>query len=235
MSASGSTQFLVRQSTPAAATGLRVGPASDSVRDGGRSLKCLQSQLAPMSACARALSTSTSFHQQPQPATLSVLPNHVRAYVEEKQRLCQPSAVHICDGSEAENNHLLDLMLKAGSIVPLPKYRNCYLARTDPADVARVESKTFITTERREETIPTPKEGIKGTLGNWMSPTDLQKALGDRFPGCMKGRTMYVIPFSMGPLGSPLSKIGIQLTDSPYVVASMRIMTSRPCSISERS
>lgn len=178
-----------------------------------------------MSACARALSTSTTLHQQPQPATLSALPNHVRAYVEEKQRLCQPSAVHICDGSEAENNHLLDLMLKAGSIVPLPKYRNCYLARTDPADVARVESKTFITTERREETIPTPKEGVKGTLGNWMSPADLQNALGERFPGCMKGRTMYVIPFSMGPLGSPLSKIGIQLTDSPYVVASMRIMT----------
>ncbi|KAH7978932.1 hypothetical protein HPB49_007442 [Dermacentor silvarum] len=178
MSASGSTQFLVRQRTPAAATGLRVGPASDSIRDSGRSLKCLQSQLAPVSACARALSTSTALQQQPQPATLSALPNHVRAYVEEKQRLCQPSAVHICDGSEAENNHLLDLMLKAGSIVPLPKYRNCYLARTDPADVARVES-----------------------------------------------RTMYVIPFSMGPLGSPLSKIGIQLTDSPYVVASMRIMT----------
>lgn len=89
-----------------------------------RSLKCLQSQLAPVSACARALSRSTALHQQPQPATLSALPNHVRAYVEEKQRLCQPSAVHICDGSEAENNYLLDLMLKAGSIVPLPKYRN---------------------------------------------------------------------------------------------------------------
>nr|XP_037284357.1 phosphoenolpyruvate carboxykinase, cytosolic [GTP]-like isoform X1 [Rhipicephalus microplus] len=220
MSASGSTQFMVRQST-----GARLGPTSDGVQDSARSLKCLQSQLAPVSACARALSTSTALHQQPQPATLSALPNHVRAYVEEKQRLCQPNAVHICDGSEAENNYLLDLMLKAGSIVPLPKYRNCYLARTDPADVARVESKTFISTQRREETIPTPKEGIKGTLGNWMSPTDLQNALNERFPGCMKGRTMYVIPFSMGPLGSPLSKIGIQLTDSPYVVASMRIMT----------
>uniref|UniRef100_A0A023G086 Phosphoenolpyruvate carboxykinase [GTP] n=1 Tax=Amblyomma parvum TaxID=251391 RepID=A0A023G086_AMBPA len=191
-----------------------------------RSLKCLQSQLAqPAGVCARALSSSPTLHQQPQPATLSALPHDVRAYVEEKQRLCQPSTVHICDGSEAENSHLLDLMLKAGSIVPLPKYRNCYLARTDPADVARVESKTVISTERREDTIPTPKEGVKGTLGNWMSPGDLQKALNERFPGCMKGRTMYVIPFSMGPLGSPLSKIGIQLTDSPYVVASMRIMT----------
>uniref|UniRef100_A0A023FKA1 Phosphoenolpyruvate carboxykinase [GTP] n=1 Tax=Amblyomma cajennense TaxID=34607 RepID=A0A023FKA1_AMBCJ len=222
MSASGSTQFLVRQGNPAVAPSLRVGPEPDS----GRSLKCLQSQLAqPVGACARALSSSPALHQQAQPATLSALPHDVRAYVEEKQRLCQPSAVHICDGSEAENSHLLDLMLKAGSIVPLPKYRNCYLARTDPADVARVESKTFISTERREDTIPTPKEGVKGTLGNWMSPGDLQKALNERFPGCMKGRTMYVIPFSMGPLGSPLSKIGIQLTDSPYVVASMRIMT----------
>lgn len=171
---------------------------------------------------ARALSTSSALCQQPM---LSSLPQEVRAYVEEKQRICQPSTIHVCDGSDAENNHLLDLMLKSGSIVPLPKYRNCYLARTDPADVARVESRTFISTERREDTIPTPKEGVKGTLGNWMSPSDLQKALDDRFPGCMKGRTMYVIPFSMGPLGSPLGKIGIQLTDSPYVVASMRIMT----------
>lgn len=100
-----------------------------------------------------------------------------------------------------------------------------WLARTDPADVARVESKTVISTPNRQDTVPTPKEGVKGTLGIWMSPDDLQKALGERFPGCMKGRTMYVIPFSMGPIGSPLSKIGIQLTDSPYVVASMRIMT----------
>lgn len=220
MSSSGSTQFLVRQST-AAVGPLRLAP--DAARDTGRSLKCLQSQLAQ--PCVRALSSSPVLHQQPQPATLSALPHEVRAYVEEKQRICQPSTVHICDGSESENSHLLDLMLKAGSIVPLPKYRNCYLARTDPADVARVESRTFISTERREDTIPTPKEGVKGTLGNWMSPADLQKALDERFPGCMKGRTMYVIPFSMGPLGSPLAKIGIQLTDSPYVVASMRIMT----------
>lgn len=91
--------------------------------------------------------------------------------------------------------------------------------------MARVESKTVISTPNRQDTIPTPKAGVKGTLGNWMSPDELQKAIGDRFPGCMKGRTMYVIPFSMGPIGSPLSKIGIQLTDSPYVVASMRIMT----------
>ncbi|CAN8001790.1 unnamed protein product [Ixodes pacificus] len=232
MPSSGSTQVLVRRDTGAVAS--LPSSSLDNARQtervslfvvlvACRSLKCLQSQLKQQGVCvARALSTSSALRQQP---TLSSLPQEVRAYVEEKQRICQPSTVHVCDGSDAENSHLLDLMLKSGSIVPLPKYRNCYLARTDPADVARVESRTFISTERREDTIPTPKEGVKGTLGNWMSPSDLQKALDERFPGCMKGRTMYVIPFSMGPLGSPLGKIGIQLTDSPYVVASMRIMT----------
>lgn len=96
---------------------------------------------------------------------------------------------------------------------------------TDPADVARVESKTFITSERKRDTIPIAADGVEGTLGNWMSPDDTAKALSERFPGCMKGRTMYVIPFSMGPIGSPLSKIGIEITDSPYVVAAMHIMT----------
>lgn len=100
-----------------------------------------------------------------------------------------------------------------------------WIARTNPADTARVESKTFISTEKRADTIPTTKEGVKGVLGNWLSPRDMDKAVKDRFSGCMKGRTMYVIPFSMGPVGSPLSKIGIELTDSAYVVASMRVMT----------
>lgn len=100
-----------------------------------------------------------------------------------------------------------------------------WLTKTDPRDVARVESKTFISTPKKSDTIPTPRDGVKGTLGNWMSPEDMDKAIDERFPGCMRGRTMYVIPFSMGPVGSPLSKIGIQLTDSPYVAASTRIMT----------
>ncbi|KAK8376401.1 hypothetical protein O3P69_009798 [Scylla paramamosain] len=116
-------------------------------------------------------------------------------------------------------------MQQAGMIEPLPKYKNCWLARTDPGDVARVESKTFIVTRDRRETIPTPKEGVRGLLGNWMSPEDLKGAVQERFPGCMAGRTMYVVPYSMGPVGSPLSKIGVQVTDSPYVVASMRTMT----------
>lgn len=153
------------------------------------------------------------------------LTSGVKAFVEESVALCQPDQVHICDGSEMENKMLLKLMTEAGTIVPLPKYENCWLARTNPSDVARVESKTFICTERREDSIPTPQEGIKGTLGNWISKDDLEMAIKERFPGCMKGRTMYVVPFSMGPVGSPLSKIGIEITDSPYVVASMRIMT----------
>lgn len=110
-------------------------------------------------------------------------------------------------------------------LVKLNKHENSYLARTDPADVARVESKTFICTLRREDAIPSPKSGVKGTLGNWISPENLKAAWDERFPGCMRGQTMFVIPFSMGPVGGPMSKIGIQMTDSPYVVCSMRIMT----------
>lgn len=153
------------------------------------------------------------------------LTSGVRAFVEEAIALCQPDQIHICDGSEVENKILLKLMNEAGTIIPLPKYDNCWLARTNPADVARVESKTFICTEHKEEAIPTPQDGVKGTLGNWISMSDMENAIKERFPGCMKGRTMYVVPFSMGPVGSPLSKIGIEITDSAYVVASMRIMT----------
>lgn len=83
-----------------------------------------------------------------------------------------------------------------------------WLARTNPADTARVESKTFISTENQSETIPTPKEGVKGALGNWISPMDMDKVIKERFTGCMKNRTMYIVPFSMGPIASPLSKIG---------------------------
>ncbi|XP_045583740.1 LOW QUALITY PROTEIN: phosphoenolpyruvate carboxykinase, cytosolic [GTP] [Procambarus clarkii] len=156
---------------------------------------------------------------------LSDLKPKVRSFVEESARLCRPADVHICDGSEREIRHLLNVMQQAGMIEYLPKYKNCWLARTDPGDVARVESKTFIVTKDRRETIPTPKEGVKGLLGNWMSPEDLKSAVQERFPGCMAGRTMYVVPYSMGPVGSPLSKIGVEVTDSPYVVASMRTMT----------
>lgn len=156
---------------------------------------------------------------------LNRLPKKVRLYVEENAKVCQPDAIHICDGSEKERELLTYLLQKDGTIKPLKKYENCWLAQTDPIDVARVESRTFITTTEKNDTIPTPKAGVKGALGNWMSPEDMEVALDSRFPGSMKGRTMYVIPFSMGPVGSPMSKIGVQLTDSAYVAASMRIMT----------
>lgn len=149
----------------------------------------------------------------------------VRDFVEQSAALCQPEKIHIVDGSEEESNTLLKMLHNQGTIQHLPKYDNCWLARTNPADVARVESKTFICTDKREQAIPTPKEGVNGALGNWISPADYEAAIEARFPGCMKGRTMYVVPFSMGPIASPLSKVGIEITDSAYVVNSMRIMT----------
>ncbi|KAL4680410.1 hypothetical protein H8959_022351 [Pygathrix nigripes] len=156
--------------------------------------------------------------------TLDSLPKAVREFLENSAELCQPDHVHICDGSEEENARLLGQMEEEGILRRLKKYDNCWLALTDPRDVARIESKTVIITQEQRDTVPIPKTGLS-QLGRWMSEEDFEKAFNARFPGCMKGRTMYVIPFSMGPLGSPLSKIGIELTDSPYVVASMRIMT----------
>ncbi|XP_071092051.1 phosphoenolpyruvate carboxykinase, cytosolic [GTP]-like isoform X1 [Haliotis cracherodii] len=156
---------------------------------------------------------------------LERLPNRVRSYVEENARVCQPDTLHICDGSDRENELLTYMLQKDGILKSLPKYDNCWLARTDPADVARVEKLTYISTDEQRDTVPSPKFGAKSQLGNWMSPVDMDNELSMRFPNCMKGRTMYVIPFSMGPIGSPMSKIGVQLTDSAYVVASMRIMT----------
>ncbi|NXP34844.1 PCKGC protein, partial [Leiothrix lutea] len=155
---------------------------------------------------------------------LESLSPEARDFIETNAKLCQPECIHICDGSEEENKRILDIMVEQGMIKKLNKYENCWLALTDPRDVARIESKTVIITQEQRDTTPIPKTGTS-QLGRWMSEEDFEKAFNTRFPGCMQGRTMYVIPFSMGPIGSPLSKIGIELTDSPYVVASMRIMT----------
>ncbi|NXR69968.1 PCKGC protein, partial [Rhadina sibilatrix] len=155
---------------------------------------------------------------------LESLSPEARDFIETNAKLCQPECIHICDGSEEENKKILDIMVEQGMIKKLNKYENCWLALTDPRDVARIESKTVIITQEQRDTTPLPKTGTS-QLGRWMSEEDFEKAFNTRFPGCMQGRTMYVIPFSMGPIGSPLSKIGIELTDSPYVVASMRIMT----------
>lgn len=149
----------------------------------------------------------------------------LRRYIEECALLCSPKDVYVCNGTDVEYAQLLKVLENSGTITNLPKYENCWLARTNPADVARVEKRTFISTDERNNAIPTPRKGTIGELGNWISPSDMEQAILERFPNCMNGRTMYVIPFSMGPVGSPLSKIGIEITDSAYVVCSMRIMT----------
>ncbi|CAH0403127.1 unnamed protein product [Chilo suppressalis] len=182
--------------------------------------------------CAQvALSCNRTSHQtalrgasKPIPQLATLTPK-ARAFVERSAALCQPEHVHVCDGSDVEATALLTLMQHQGTLRPLPKYQNCWLARTDPADVARVESRTFICSEQENDVIPAARLGQKSALGNYIAPADYEKVVADRFPGCMRGRTMYVIPFSMGPVGSPLSKIGIEITDSPYVVYSMRVMT----------
>jgi phosphoenolpyruvate carboxykinase (GTP) len=140
------------------------------------------------------------------------------AWVQEMTGLCQPERVHWCDGSDAEYQSLCDAMVESGTFVRLnEKLRpNSFLARSHPSDVARVENRTFICAVTKDEAGPT---------NNWADPVEMKKAMLDRFNGCMKGRTMFVIPFAMGPLDSPICKIGIQITDSPYVVANMKIMT----------
>lgn len=156
-------------------------------------------------------------------SSLASLPKHVREWVEHWVGLCTPKDVHVMDGSEQEDRDLKEMLVFQGALIPL-KYENCYLARTDPKDVARTESRTFISTKEKLESIPVT-DGSSGQLGNWIAPAELEKRVKELFTGCMAGRTMYVIPFSMGPVGSPLSKIGIELTDSAYVAINMRIMT----------
>uniref|UniRef100_A0A0N5AUY9 Phosphoenolpyruvate carboxykinase [GTP] n=1 Tax=Syphacia muris TaxID=451379 RepID=A0A0N5AUY9_9BILA len=149
----------------------------------------------------------------------------VKRFIAEKAELMQPKAIYICDGSEQEMKEIIDDCCKTGLLKPLKAYENNYICRTDPRDVARVESKTFMITPEKYDSVCHIPEGEKSMMGQWVSPKDFEKMLDERYPGCMNGRVMYVIPYSMGPVGGPLSKIGIELTDSRYVVLCMKIMT----------
>ncbi|GAB3030892.1 phosphoenolpyruvate carboxykinase (GTP) [Oleiagrimonas citrea] len=148
-------------------------------------------------------------------------------WVDEVAALTTPEKIHWCDGSEAENQALVELMLERGDLIELNQdtHPGCYLHRSDPKDVARVEKLTLVCHPNREDA---------GPNNQWMAPDEANAKIDALFEGCMKGRTMYVVPYCMGPIGSPIARCGVEITDSPYVVANMRIMTRMGKAAQER-
>ena len=151
------------------------------------------------------------------PAKPPTTNKHLIRWVEKMAELTQPASIHWVDGSQAEYERLCDLLVEAGTFLPLEeeKWPGCFYARSSPSDVARVEDRTFICSLSKDNAGPT---------NNWVEPREMRRTLKQLFRGCMRGRTMYVMPFSMGPVGGPMSQIGVQLTDSAYAVVNMRIM-----------
>jgi phosphoenolpyruvate carboxykinase (GTP) len=148
--------------------------------------------------------------------TVTVKNEKLKKWVQEAAEMCQPDTIYWCNGTKEEYDHLMAQMVASGSAIALKKRPNSFLFRSDPSDVARVEARTYIST---------PSQVEAGSTNNWIDPMELKATMKRLYQGCMKGRTLYVIPFSMGPIGSPISKIGIEITDSPYVVCNMHIMT----------
>ncbi|HEY5779645.1 MAG TPA: hypothetical protein VIT00_12955, partial [Terrimicrobiaceae bacterium] len=159
-------------------------------------------------------SDSASVYFSPRPLTKN---KHLLKWIEKMASLTQPHSIHWVDGSQEEYEALCAQMVAGGTFIKLNEqlWPGCFYAKSDPSDVARVEDRTFICSLSKDNAGPT---------NNWVDPYEMRRKLKQLFAGCMRGRTMYVLPFSMGPIGSPMAQLGVQLTDSPYAVVNMRLM-----------